>query len=279
MKNILLPTDFSENSWNAIAYAIHFHKNETCNFYLLNVLGLGSVVTDIPYIPDSEAIEEAYVNPSKIKLRQIIKRISREFTPNKKHKFYILVEYNFLTDSINKHVKEKNIDMIIMGTRGATGLKEKILGSNAGEVITKVPCTTLIVPENAIFKPIKEVAFPTDFMASYIDKVLNPMLKILENKTTALRVIHISKHETNLNTTQQKNKNLLEKLIQNYNHSFHNLTNVKFEEAVQCFVESRDTDMIVMIAKNLNIFQQLFFHSNVEKISYHTNVPFLVLHE
>ena len=37
--------------------------------------------------------------------------------------------------------------------------------------------------------------------------------------------------------------------------------------------------MMIMIAKNLNYFQQILFHSKIEKISYHTNVPFLVLHE
>ena len=57
------------------------------------------------------------------------------------------------------------------------------------------------------------------------------------------------------------------------------LTNKKIEGAIQCFVESRAINMICMVAKNLNYFQQILFHSKVEEISYHTEVPFLVLHE
>ncbi|WP_299667832.1 universal stress protein [uncultured Polaribacter sp.] len=279
MKNILLPTDFSENSWNAIAYAINFYKHDVCTFYVLNVGGFKNIVLDSPYIPDSNVLEQAYINPSKIKLRKILKRISREFPANKKHKFYILAEYSYLIDSLRKHVKEKKIDMIVMGTKGASGLKEKIVGSNAGDVITKVACTTLIVPENTKFKALKEIAFPTDFVEHFNIQVLEPLFEVIENKGVALRVVHIHKQEVLLNNDQQNNKNLLKDLFYNYNYSFHTLTNEKFEDAVQCFVESRGIDMIVMVAKNLNYFQQLFFHSNAEKISYHTNVPFLVLHE
>jgi nucleotide-binding universal stress UspA family protein len=279
MKNILLPTDFSENSWNAIEYAIRFYKNDVCTFYLLNVQGIRSILTDTPYIPDSKVIEEVYINPAKIQLRQVLKRISSELPTNKNHKFYILAEYNFLIDSLRKHVKEKKIDMIVMGTKGASGLKEIIVGSNAGDVITKVACTTLIVPENAKFIALKEVAFPTDFVEHFNVQVLEPISKIIENKGASLRIVYINKQEKPLSIEQQNNKNLLEDVFHNYNYSFHTLTNKKVEDAVQCFAESRDIDMIVMVAKNLNYFQQLFFHSKVEKISYHTDVPFLVLHE
>ena len=48
---------------------------------------------------------------------------------------------------------------------------------------------------------------------------------------------------------------------------------------MQCFVESRNVDVIAMVAKNLNYFQQILFHTKVEEISYHTDIPFLVLHE
>ncbi|WP_245726521.1 hypothetical protein [Pricia antarctica] len=62
-------------------------------------------------------------------------------------------------------------------------------------------------------------------------------------------------------------------------HGFHSLTGTKLETAVQAFTESRDIDMIAMVAKNLNFFQRILFRPEVEKISYHTKVPFLVLHE
>ena len=79
MKTILLPTDFSDNSWNAIEYALNFHKESACNFYLLHVNRLSNVVTnDYPYIPSHEIIEDVYTKPAKKQLREILKKISRK---------------------------------------------------------------------------------------------------------------------------------------------------------------------------------------------------------
>ena len=281
MKTILLPTDFSDNSWNAIEYALNFHKESACNFYLLHVNRLSNVVTnDYPYIPSHEIIEDVYTKPAKKQLREILKKISKKFPDNKNHKFYTLTDYNFFIESIRKHVEEKKVDMIVMGTKGTSGLAKFIVGTNTGDVITKVQCTTLVVPENSKFKKIKEIAFPTDFSQSNNLQILAPLSEILdENSNSSLRIVHINKKDSVLNKDQEKNKEFLEDFFTGYKYSVHFLTNKKLEDAIQCFVESRDVDMIAMVAKNLNYFQQILFHSKVEEISYHTDVPFLVLHE
>jgi nucleotide-binding universal stress UspA family protein len=280
MKNILLPTDFSENSWNALKYALHFFEQSKCNFYILHVNRYSNLVArDSPYVPTPEIIDDLFTKPSKIKLRQLIKRIKDELPPIEGHKFYSLTDYNFFIDSVREHVYEKKIDMIVMGTKGVSGIKEIIIGSNSGDVITKVSCSTLVVPENARFTGISELAFPTDFVLSYDIQILQPIAKILERFDSFLRILHISKKVKNLDINQQKNKELLEDYFNESKHKIHFLTHIKIKDAIECFIQSRDIDMIVMVAKNLNYFQQILFHSKVEKISYHTDIPFLVLHE
>jgi nucleotide-binding universal stress UspA family protein len=280
MKNILLPTDFSENSFNAITYVINAFESYKCTFFLLHVNRLNNLVEgDTPYVPTQDIIENLYAGPARKKLKAVLKKIAQELPNNKNHKFYTLTDYNFFIESIRKQVKEKNIDLIAMGTKGASGLKEYIVGSNTGDVITKVKCSTLVVPENAKYAPLNEVAFPTDFTATYDFNTLQPILDILEKSSASLRIVHINTKDETLNIDQQTNKNLLDDFFENSEYSYHFLTHKKVEDAVQCFVESRAIDMIVMIAKNLNYFQQILFHSKVEKISYHTNIPFLVLHE
>jgi nucleotide-binding universal stress UspA family protein len=153
------------------------------------------------------------------------------------------------------------------------------LGSNTGDVITKVKCTTLVVPEYAKYNVIKEVAFPTDFNVSYDLKTLDPFTRILKTVKSGLRIIHILKKDAKLNSEQLENKDVLQDYFEEFKPTFHFLTNSKVEDAIQCFIESRDIDMIVMVAKNLNYFQSILFHSKVEKITYHTDIPFLVLHE
>ena len=280
MKNILLPTDFSENSWNAIEYALKLFEKATCNFFLLNVKSLSYIAEgDMTFAVNQETIEDVYIKPSKVKLRKLLKHILEKFSNPRHHKFYTLTDYNFFIDSIRANVIENKIDLIVMGTKGVTGFKKLTLGSNSGDVITKVKCTTLVVPENAKFTIPKEIAFPTDFSITYNLQTLQPVSEILDTYNSGLRILHLSKKGSDLNPNQQKNKELLEDYFSSNKHSFHFLTNEKIEEAVQCFVESRNIDMIVMAAKNLNYFQKILFVPTVEKISYHTDVPFLVLHE
>ena len=62
-KNILIPTDFSENAWNALSYALNLFKDEKCTFYLLNAYQKYQLTTDILMDPDPD-------NPKYIKAKE-----------------------------------------------------------------------------------------------------------------------------------------------------------------------------------------------------------------
>ena len=158
-------------------------------------------------------------------------------------------------------------------------MKKVTIGSNTGDVITKVKCPLLAVPENAKYRIIHEIAFPTDYHTGYDLKVLDTLMEMATINKSILRILHISKKGEELNNEQKTNKQFLHDYFKDLEHSFHSLTGTKLETAVQCFTESRDIDMIAMVAKNLNFFQRILFRPSVEQISYHAEVPFLVLHE
>ena len=279
MKNILIPTDFSENSWNAIEYGLSFFKKTSCTFYFLHVSPYQGVSHGIT----KESIRLLFEDPPTLTVKEQFQRLLKKIEQlalNTKHRFYTVHEHIFFIDAIRKQVEEKEIDCILMGTKGASGIKEKTVGSNTGDVITKVKCPVLVIPENARYTKPKEVAFPTDYNIYYKSRVLTTITNILTTNDAALRVLHVSKKEQKLSSLQKKNKDFLDDYLEDeVSHSFHFLTNPNIEEALQCFVESRNIDMITMIAKNLNFFQRILFHPTVEKISYHTTIPFLVLHE
>ncbi len=280
MKTILLPTDFSDNSWNAIKYAIDFFKDSSCMFYILHVNKLSNLVAiDKPYIIDQNVIEETFVKPAEVKLKSIISKI-HSLPLNKKHQFFTLTDHNLFIDSIRQHVNDLNIDLIVMGTKGAEGLKKLIVGSNTADVITKVKCTTLAVPENANYVPPREIAFPTDFSMEHPTQTLRGLSDIILSNKAAIRFLHISKRkDAVLNDDQEQNKLILANYFKDFEHTFHFLKSDRIEEAVQCFTDSRAIDMIIMVAKNQNYFQRILFRPKVETISYHTDIPFLVIHE
>ncbi len=281
MKNILLPTDFSDNSNNAIHYAINFFKGIDCKFFLLNIYR-------IPYIaPDQEMTYFDYDNVAKMEkellkssqdnLKKIVDQYKDRISPNQQ--FEMISDYNFFVDSIKKNVKEKNIDLIVMGTKGATGAKEIFMGSNTGDVIMKTNCNVLAVPENSIYQKPIEITFPTDFKIPYKKEDLEQLIKISEMHQSNIRILLFDKKDS-LDEEQKINKKALNKFFNKVSHSYHTLTNIDFEEALNCFTQSRgDVNLIAIIAKHYNFFQRLFFKPKIQELSFHTNIPLLVLHK
>lgn len=280
MKNILLPTDFSENSWNAISYALKFFENSTCTFYLLHVSTMSYVnATDLPYIQTKDFVANTFTKPAKKQLKALLNRISQSNPENEQHHFCTLTDYNFFIESIRGQVLEKRIDMIVMGTKGATGLKKIIIGSNAADVIKKVKCNTLVVPEHAKYSNLDAIAFPTDYFLTYGVDFLKPIYDIVKRHNSNLEVLHITHKAEEININQQDHKDLLNDYFNSFNTTFHNLINKKIEDALEDFVRINNIKMVAMVAKNLNYLQRILFHSTVEEITYHTRVPFLVLHD
>ena len=278
MKNILIPTDFSDNSWNAVAYSLEFFKQHACNFYVLHV-AKNIAVNEMGFDFSDQLTPITNTEGTYSDLKQFIASI-KKLSKNDQHWFFPIQEELFLIDSIRRQVVEKKIDYIVMGTKGASGLKGVAVGSNTGDVITKVKCPILVIPEKAHFKSVNKIVLPTDFHISYTPAVITTLIEILDLQKASLEVLNIKKHEyQQLTDLQQENKEYIDAHLYPYTHSFHTQTNDKIEIALQCFVECHQINLIAMVAKNLNFFQRLLFEPLVEQISYHTEIPFLVLHE
>lgn len=277
MKNILLPTDFSEISRNAIQYAVSLFWDEPCTFYLLNVYR-------VPYLTNEQLmendagqlaiIEDELFDASQKGLKDMLSTLKR----GKEHIFNSISDYNFFSDSVKQHIEEKKIDLIVMGTKGATGAKEIFLGTNTGDVIMKTDCNLIAVPERASYSSPVEIAFPTDFRIAYQQRDLEPLVQMAMKHNATLRILHFSDTDA-LTDAQKENKRTLEALLANVRHEFYTLTMTDFEEALNCFTQSRgNIGMIAIIARHYNFFQRLLFRPKVRDLSFHTKIPMFVLH-
>lgn len=276
--NILIPTDFSENSHNAIRYALDYFADIPVNFYILNISMKESVYEDA----DADGIHKLSKNKQVGKtpmtmLQEEIKTCTL-LAKNSDHFFYPLHENILLVEAIRKHVEEQEIDYILMGTKGASKTNRNEIGSNTSEVITKVKCPVLVIPENAKFMKMKNIAFLTDYNCIYRNKVISKLSETLNSQTAALRVLHIRSKNAVLTASQTDNKGFLHYFFRETKHSFHFLENKNIETGIQDFVETWEIDMIAIVAKNLNFIQRLLFKPIIVS-TYQSEVPFLVLHE
>jgi len=278
MKRILIPTDFSHNAWNAIEYTLAFFDKIPVDIHLLHISYSGSVTDEANLHANGISIID---NSQKKKVKQLkeIQHKIETLYPRSTANIEISAISSLFIEGIKNAVEENKIDLIVMGTKGASGLKEATIGSHTGAVITRVKCPILVIPERAVFQGPKNIVFPTDFNIIYKQKVLDTLLAVADLHKASIKVLRVANNELQLNEEQEKNRSFLHDALEGRSYSFHWVKNPKLEQGLQSFIDVMDIQIVAMVAKNLNFFQRLLFKPRVARISYHTEIPFLVLHE
>ena len=281
MKNILIPIDFSENSWNALRYAFELFKHIDCTLYLIHVADLREYpVAHSVIIPSLDPSPQNSKTPSKERLELFAKNAIQLY-PDMAKRVFMVHEYGYLLDALQRNITEKKIDLVVMGTKGATGLKRLIVGSNTGDVITRLRCNTLVIPEGVAFRKPDEIIFPTDYNIFYSDSILSTLRTLLSLNDSRLQVVHVLRGNIDLSEEQLENQRyLFEYLTELFPDRFEArvVKDKKVTDAIQNFVSKEGADMIVMVAKNLNFIQQILLNSTVKKVSFQTKNPLFVIH-
>ena len=275
MKKILLPTDFSENSYNAIRYAVQLFSNEDCSFYLLNTYT--PILYDNEYLVYSATqptLTEIYRNNSAKGLNRILKRIKRNFS-NDKHEYHKISSFNILTDEIKEQAKEKEIDLIVMGTKGATGADEILFGSNTVQAIKKAKCPLLAIPAHFEFTPPKNILLPTDFETD-LPVLLGILKDISTSYSSNIHILHVYFGEE-LTNEQENRKKALSNAFKNNGHHFYSIAEKSVPQAIYDFQEDNSVDMLVMVNNKHSFFENLLFRPVINEIGFHVKVPFLVI--
>ena len=180
--NILLPTDFSKNSGNAISYAMELFKNEKCNFFFLHTYTPSFYRMD--YMlggPLFSAIPDSGVDISLAGLEKTLEDVKKSYE-NPNHSYNVISAFNTLTDEINEVTIEKEIDMVVMGTQGATGAKEIFLGTNTVYALRKAIAPVLVIPENYTFQKIQKILLPSDYLSNYKENEIEYCYKNGQNE-------------------------------------------------------------------------------------------------
>ena len=177
---ILLPTDFSKNAWHAISFALELYKKDQCDFYILNVFSTTNHIVDslMNMEPGSEMYETAKLD-SENGLAKVLDMLVFKDSKNPKHHFKTISTFNNVVEAIKNIVEEKDIEMIIMGTKGETNYKKIVYGSTAINVMEKVRnCPIIVVPELAKHSLPKEIVFPTSYKTHLKRRELNYLTEL-----------------------------------------------------------------------------------------------------
>ncbi|WP_051199779.1 universal stress protein [Christiangramia echinicola] len=274
MKSIILPTDFSENSINAIRYALHLFKDYKCTFYLLHTFTptayhSGKAFHNFTALELVHATRDVAVE----KIKELRDTLKTEFK-NPKHRLKWVVDFNLLISKIRSLVKEKNIDLIIMGTQGATGAREIFLGTQTMYTIKKVNRPVLAVPSGYVYKKPEEVLFATDYKILREEELL--FLEFFTRlHSSRLHVLNV--YTENLDEQQRANRKRLSEFLKDKKAVFHITEGKDIPEAIENFQKENNIDLIIMVHKKHGFFENILFKPVINKLVYHTNTPFMVI--
>ena len=281
MKNILLPTDFSDNAWNATKYAIELFKDEECVFHLLN--------TYTPAIANSRfmatslsggQLEDGVHGNSERGLKNVLNKINKT-KKNPRHSFKTISSFSLLVDEIKEIVEKERIDLIVTGTKGASGLDEVFMGSNTVRIIKSIKNSpVLAIPQFFEYKKPSEIAFATDFNRFYSQSELQPMIDLAHAFKATIRIVHVQYEIKALTEIQQFNLNMLRKYLNECEHFLHTVSELNsVSKTLEVFAEELDIHLLAMLNFHHSYMEKMTREPVVKRLAFHTQIPLLVIPE
>ncbi len=171
-KRILVPTDFSDNAWVAIRYAVNLAIDKKKSLTILHTFfpfysSFTSMEHNVAMFEEAEKVAEAEMD--------LIRKVLDENYPDLDYECLCLE--GGLSEVITKENKDEDFGMIVMGTKGASGLQYTIMGSNTFDVINKTNIPVLAVPDKTVYK-LNKVGVLTNYKRSDVT-VLNKLTNII----------------------------------------------------------------------------------------------------
>lgn len=273
MKKILVPTDFSPCAQAALQAAIALSKGSEVEIHVLHVM---AVPADWLSLDTQSAI---YKDVDK-KVKRVTADLNQacQLIENAGLHAHQYLGYNTGYQGILKHIQEHQIDMVIMGSRGASGIKEFVLGSNTQKIVRLSPVPVLVVKKEAQDFPPQRIAFVSNFD----EEVMEQFKQFVDwahqwDAELFLLFVNTPSNFTDTLTTKIKMGNYALH-APGVVHNTYIFNDFNFEEGVRKFCEEKDIQMVGMITHGGDTRWQLFRNSLTEYMVNHLDLPLMTLH-
>ena len=264
MIKILVPLDFSATSSNALRYAIQLFGKSSLEVTVLHAFSSN------PTTMSMKNIDRVILKDSKQIMEKILEKFHKEF-PKVIFKTKILAAH--AVSSITSLGNSGNYDYIIMGTKGASGLKEVFLGSVAGGVISKTSAPVLVVPDAHEFHHLDEVIIALGDTLLSDKKVIEPLKRLANLQKSKVKVLHISEDKTD---SIKQSLKTIEDLNPSIEYAF---GTGDTNQDLHDYVVLNDSRLICLIRGHKGFFNRLFKESVTLKQTFESPVPLLILHD
>ncbi len=190
MKNILVPCDFSRPAINAFRFALHLATQSRAIVHLLHAAELPVVMDPITYTP--LIFEGPYREALEIDSIKQFERLKQDYLTESRG-IEIISSLNFgpTANTLLNYVSTANIDLIVMGSHGVSGLREIVMGSNAEKIVRRSSVPVLVIKYH-FTSVIKDIVFPNSFGKENQEGLVKKVKELQDFFQARLHLLHVN---------------------------------------------------------------------------------------
>jgi nucleotide-binding universal stress UspA family protein len=281
LTRLLVPLDFSECSLNALAYAVALARKVNAELTLYHGY---HVVADSDLAP----IAASYVGQQMDQQQKLwqdrldelaaqLRQQTYEFS-NAPLKVHTIAKMGLVVDDVADLVGEEGFGLVVMGTKGSSGLEKILFGSVTAAVIDRVKIPVLAIPKDCRFQQLDHIVYGTNFDAKDI-QVIDDLLELANAFDARITALHVSTTDAELTNDQQE----IESLRDTYwftpveRLDFQLRREESAQKGLEHYLQEHQTDLLAVLRQNRTFLERLLERSVSRGLAFHCQVPLLIL--
>lgn len=274
MQTILVPTDFSEEATNALDVAYDLAKKNNASLRLLHIIeapGAGHFNT-MGDVTTVDPMDNIYM----VQMLNTMKKKLEKLATSAKYQgvgmnYEVAIGNPF--NSIAREIADHNVDLVVMGSKGSSGIEETLIGSNTEKVVRRSKCPVLTVKNKIDITGTKDIVFASDFR----DRQENVIYALKKFQKVFDARLHLVKINTPNNFASDREiLPLMKEFAQKHqleNASFHIYNDSVEEDGIIYFADSVEADVIALATHGRSGLMHLLSGSIAEDIVNHAKRP------
>ncbi|GGK85428.1 universal stress protein [Rufibacter glacialis] len=270
MATLLVPTDFSKTATNAVHYAASLAVSTGSRLLVVHTVSVPT--SALPESMPLLAIDTHLIEYSEEELQKLALQLKQTYA--------LEVEtfclYGPFIPLVNDLVKTQAVDLVVMGTKGASNVLSKLVGTNTSTFIKEAPCPVLVVPGQATFRTVRHIAYASDFETEET-VYLKQLFQVAAGLGAEVHIINVTS-ETELNIVPDEQ--VLKSIAKNFPRQNYSVAQLPHEDVVtglREFVEENQMDLLAVSIQDRDLLESLFHHSITKELALQAFTPLLTL--
>ena len=274
MKTLIVPTDFSGVSQNALNYAIALAKDLKAKIVLYHSYQIPVTFSEVPVVTVSIDELQHDSDEKMTQLKSDVEHITSGEIP-------VVVESRLgdVVDELSNLCQEYGPFAVVMATKGAGALERLIIGSNTLAAIKRLSHPVIIVPPGALYKKIKKVGFACDFNHVKETTPINEIADILYTFNASLHVLNVDYKEKHFTGETPLESAELHDVLGHLRPSYHYINSINVEEGINSFADANGIDLLITIPKKHSFIENIFHKSKSSELVLNAHLPIVAIHE